>query len=63
MIMTSEEIKRLRDRAHMTQQEFANAMELGISTVQKWEGGKKPGNMANNLLREFEKSLLAKESS
>lgn len=57
MRMTNEEIKKLRKRAGMTQQEFANKLELGISTVQKWASGVIPSKMANDLLRKFEKSL------
>jgi transcriptional regulator with XRE-family HTH domain len=58
IIMTSEEIKKLRKQARMTQQEFAIALGLGISTVQKWDAGGSPSRMAINLLRDFKKTLL-----
>ena len=35
-----DEIKRIRQRCFMTQQDFAKEIKVAFSTVNRWEGGK-----------------------
>lgn len=35
-----EEIKRIRQRCFLTQQDFAKEIQVAFSTVNRWEGGK-----------------------
>ena len=43
-----EEIKRIRQRCFLTQQDFAKEIQVAFSTVNRWEGGKaKPNRMVN----------------
>lgn len=41
-----EEIKRTRQRCFMTQSDFAKAINVAFSTVNRWEGGKAKPNLA-----------------
>ena len=41
-----EEIKRIRQRSLLTQEEFADALSFSFSTVNRWEGGHAKPNMA-----------------
>lgn len=58
-----DEIKRLRERSHLSQPVFARYLNTSESTVQKWESGaKRPSGMALKLLAVVEKhgiSVLA----
>lgn len=58
-----EEIKRLRERSHLSQPVFARYLNTSESTVQKWESGaKRPSGPALKLLAVVEKhgiSVLA----
>lgn len=45
------EIKRIREKAHVSQAVFARLLNTSLSTVQKWETGqKKPAGTALKLL-------------
>lgn len=49
-----EEIKRIRQRCFMTQEEFAKEINVAFSTVNRWEGGKaKPNLNAMKSIKEF----------
>lgn len=41
-----EEIKRIRQRSLLTQEEFADVLGVSFSTVNRWEGGHAKPNMA-----------------
>lgn len=50
----SEEIRRIRQRSFLTQEDFANKMDVAFSTVNRWEGGKsKPNMTAMKKIKEF----------
>jgi putative transcriptional regulator len=50
------EIKRLRERAKVSQAVFAIILNTSVSTIQKWEiGEKKPSNLALKLLNLIER--------
>jgi putative transcriptional regulator len=54
-----EEIKRIREDAHVSQPVFARFLNTSESTVQKWEAGtKRPSGMALKLLAVVEKHGL-----
>ena len=54
-----EEIKRIREGAHVSQPVFARYLNTSESTVQKWEAGtKRPSGMALKLLAIVEKHGL-----
>lgn len=49
-----EEIKRIRQRCFLTQEDFAKAINVAFSTVNRWEGGKaKPNLSAMKSIKEF----------
>lgn len=49
-----EEIKRIRQRCFLTQQEFAKEVQVAFSTVNRWEGGKaKPNFTAMKNIKKF----------
>lgn len=53
------EIKRIREAAHVSQPVFARFLNTSESTVQKWEAGtKRPSGMALKLLSVVEKHGL-----
>ena len=39
------EIKRIRQRSFLTQQEFANVIGVALSTVNRWESGRAKPNL------------------
>ena len=50
----TEEIKRIRQRCFLTQQDFAKEVQVAFSTVNRWEGGKaKPNLIAMKNIKEF----------
>ena len=52
--MNSKTIKTLRKSVKMTQQDLADALNISISTVSKWECGVvKPSRMAKDKLEAF----------
>lgn len=54
-----QEIKRIRERAHVSQPVFARYLNTSESTVQKWETGtKRPSGMALKLLTAVDKHGL-----
>ncbi len=54
-----EDIKRIREGAHVSQPVFARYVNTSESTVQKWEAGtKRPSGMALKLLAVVEKHGL-----
>lgn len=49
-----DEIKKIRQRCFLTQQDFANEIKVAFSTVNRWEGGKaKPNLNAMKNVKEF----------
>lgn len=49
-----EEIKRIRQRSFLTQEDFAKELNVAFSTVNRWEGGKaKPNLSAMKKIKEF----------
>lgn len=49
-----DEIKRIRQRYFLTQQDFAKEIKVAFSTVNRWEGGKaKPNLNAMKNIKEF----------
>ncbi|MDU4671421.1 MAG: helix-turn-helix transcriptional regulator [Finegoldia magna] len=49
-----EEIKRIRQRCFLTQQDFAKKVQVAYSTVNRWEGGKaKPNLITMKNIKEF----------
>lgn len=55
----AKDIKRIRERAHVSQPVFARYLNTSESTVQKWESGqKRPSGMALKLLSVVEKHGL-----
>lgn len=58
-VIPPEEIKRIREGAHVSQPVFARYLNTSESTVQKWEAGtKRPSGMALKLLAVVEKHGL-----
>jgi putative transcriptional regulator len=58
-VMAPNEIKRIREQAHVSQPVFARYLNTSESTVQKWEAGtKRPSGMALKLLAVVEKHGL-----
>jgi len=57
--LTSERIKRIRTRLHVSQAVFARLLNTSLSTVQKWEvGQKQPTGAALKLLHLVDKHGL-----
>jgi len=49
-----EEIKRIRQRCFLTQDDFAKEVQVAFSTVNRWESGKtKPNLTAMKHIKEF----------
>ena len=49
-----EEIKRIRQKCFLTRQDFAKEVQVALSTVNRWEGGKaKPNLNAMKNVKEF----------
>ena len=49
-----EEIKRIRQRSFLTQQDFAKKIRVAFSTVNRWESGRaKPNLKAMKSINEF----------
>lgn len=61
-MVTSAQVKQIRADSGLTQQEFATALVVGISTVQTWEAGSNPGKMASNIIEQFIKTQKIKKS-
>ena len=58
--INAQDIKRIRERVHVSQPVFARYLNTSESTVQKWETGqKRPSGMALKLLHIVEKHGLA----
>lgn len=50
--LAPDEIKQIREQAHVSQAVFAHVLNTSVSTVQKWEiGQKRPTGTALKLLR------------
>lgn len=57
--ISPEDIKRIREQAHVSQPIFARYLNTSESTVQKWEAGtKRPSGMALKLLAVVDKHGL-----
>ncbi|MEI6205991.1 MAG: DNA-binding transcriptional regulator [Desulfuromonadales bacterium] len=57
---TSEQIKSLRERYHISQAVLATVLNISLSTVQKWEIGEKhPGGPSLKLLNILDRKGLA----
>lgn len=58
-VLAPQQIKRIRQRAHVSQPVFAKYLNTSESTVQKWESGsKQPSGMALKLLAVVQKHGL-----
>jgi putative transcriptional regulator len=58
-VIAPRQIKRIRERAHVSQPVFARYLNTSESTVQKWEAGtKRPSGMALKLLAVVDKHGL-----
>lgn len=56
----AEDIRAVRDRSGMTQQQFAETLGIGLGTLQKWERGeRRPSGAAKSLLRVMQTNLPA----
>jgi len=55
----SKEIKMLRERLYLTQNEFAKALNVSFSTVNRWEKGKARPNIST--MKEVKKFCEGKE--
>jgi putative transcriptional regulator len=56
--VTPGDIRGVRERSGMTQQEFAAAFGIGLGTLQKWERGeRRPSGAAKSLLRVMQADL------
>lgn len=54
MSMTADEVRELRRRLAMTQQQFSNKLGVSMSTVQKWEAGTtRPRGLSRRALRKL----------
>ena len=51
-----DEIKRIRQRCLLTQQDFAKKIKVAFSTVNRWEGGKAKPNL--NAMKNIKKFSL-----
>ena len=51
-----DEIKRIRQRCLLTQQDFAKKIKVAFSTVNRWEGGKAKPNL--NAMKNIKKFFL-----
>lgn len=50
----SNEIKKIRQKSFMTQEEFASEFNVAFSTINRWENGKTVPNMkAMKQMKEF----------
>ena len=50
----SEELRRIRQRSLLTQEDFAKELNVAFSTVNRWESGRtKPNLSAMKSLRDF----------
>ena len=62
--MNSNQIRLIRRRLGLTQQEFADALGVAKSTVGRWEiDHVKPSPLAETKLRQLRKNLNSKEKS
>jgi putative transcriptional regulator len=58
--LAADDIRAVRERSGMTQQEFAAAFGIGLGTLQKWERGeRRPSGAAKSLLRVMQTNLPA----
>lgn len=58
--LEADDIRAVRERSGMTQQEFAAAFGIGLGTLQKWERGeRRPSGAAKSLLRVMQTNLPA----
>lgn len=59
--MRPSEIRRLRERAGLTQVRFAEELGVGVASVKRWEtGAMAPSNSLNRLLQNFERESTAR---
>ena len=57
--MPPQKIKSLREQAHVSQAVFAAALNISLSTIQKWEvGDKKPSGPSLKLLNLIERKVI-----
>ena len=61
--MSGTEIRNLRKKARLTQEEFAHAIGITVSTANRWEmGHSKPSKLARANIRAFVQSRSAKSA-
>jgi putative transcriptional regulator len=59
-VVTTVDVKRLRERLNLTQNEFSGMIGVSIKTLQNWEQGRRePEGPAKALLRVVEKNPQA----
>jgi len=55
--MTSDEVKQIRNDLKMSQEDFARALNVSYTTVNRWENGKaQPTGPVVQLLRAFQRA-------
>lgn len=59
--ITPDEIKALRKRAGLTQEEFAAEIGTTARTIHRWETGQTPGRLATRALLQFQAELDTQE--
>jgi len=58
--LAPEDIKKIREKEHVSQSVFAAYLNISVSTIQKWEIGlKKPSGIALRFLNLIEKNGLS----
>jgi putative transcriptional regulator len=58
--VASNDIRAMRERSGMTQQQFAATFGIGLGTLQKWEQGeRRPSGAARSLLKVMQADLPA----
>jgi putative transcriptional regulator len=58
--VAADEVRTVRQRSGMTQQEFAETFGIGLGTLQKWERGeRRPSGAARSLLLVMKANLPA----
>ena len=56
----ADDIRAVRERSGMTEQQFAKTFGIGLGTLQKWERGeRRPSGAAKSLLRVMQANLPA----
>lgn len=58
--VSADDVRAVRERSGMTQQQFAATFGIGLGTLQKWERGERqPSGAAKSLLRVMQTDLTS----